>query len=170
MTQAQGALESWHLEGDGLPSPFPYFGGKRRIAPVIWQRFGSDVVNYVEPFFGSGAVLLARPEIRGVETVNDIDALLTNFWRAVQTDPEAVAKHADWPVSELDLHARHRWLMETGKERIERLRDDPDFFDVKVAGFWVWGICQWIGRNWCKSEWQQRPALGKRGNGRGVLA
>jgi site-specific DNA-adenine methylase len=33
-------------------APFPWFGGKRRVAPVVWQRFG-DVENYVEPFFGS---------------------------------------------------------------------------------------------------------------------
>ena len=43
-----------------LKSPFPYFGGKRKVADEIWRRFGA-VANYVEPFFGSGAVLLARP-------------------------------------------------------------------------------------------------------------
>ena len=42
-----------------LDAPFPWFGGKRRVAPIVWQRFG-DVQNYVEPFFGSGAVLLNR--------------------------------------------------------------------------------------------------------------
>ena len=41
-------------------APFPWFGGKARIAAQVWQRFG-DVRNYVEPFFGSGAVLLNRP-------------------------------------------------------------------------------------------------------------
>jgi DNA adenine methylase len=43
-----------------LKAPFPYFGGKSRVAAEVWRRFG-DVPNYVEPFFGSGAVLLARP-------------------------------------------------------------------------------------------------------------
>ena len=37
-----------------LRAPFPWFGGKRRVAPEVWERFG-DVPNYVEPFFGSGA-------------------------------------------------------------------------------------------------------------------
>jgi hypothetical protein len=41
-------------------TPFPYIGGKTRVAPEIWRRFG-DVKNYVEPFFGGGAVLLNRP-------------------------------------------------------------------------------------------------------------
>lgn len=61
-----------------VKAPFPYFGGKSRVASLIWERFGS-VPNYVEPFFGSGAVLLARPYLHGVETVNDADALLANF-------------------------------------------------------------------------------------------
>ena len=29
-----------------LKAPFPYMGGKSRIAPVVWQRLG-DVPNYV---------------------------------------------------------------------------------------------------------------------------
>lgn len=44
-----------------LVAPFPYFGGKRRAAPMIWPRLG-DTPNYIEPFAGSLAVLLARPQ------------------------------------------------------------------------------------------------------------
>jgi DNA adenine methylase len=96
---------------DGLKAPFPWFGGKSMVADVVWRAFG-DVRNYVEPFFGSGAVLLGRPlPFEGIETVNDFDGLLANFWRAVKGDPEAVAKWADWPVNENDLHARHSWLV-----------------------------------------------------------
>lgn len=54
-------------------SPYPYFGGKSKVAARVWERLGNPA-NYVEPFFGSGAVLLARPdpEWRGaVETVSD---------------------------------------------------------------------------------------------------
>ena len=55
-----------------LAAPFPYFGGKRRAAPIIWQRLG-DPSGYVEPFAGSAAVLLARPEFKGrrIKTLND---------------------------------------------------------------------------------------------------
>lgn len=42
-----------------LAAPFPYFGGKRRAAPIIWGALG-DPSGYVEPFAGSAAVLLAR--------------------------------------------------------------------------------------------------------------
>jgi DNA adenine methylase len=91
-----------------LAAPFPYFGGKSKIASLIWQHFG-DVDNYVEPFMGSLAVLLARPpeHRRIAETVNAKDNYLANFWRAVQAEPAAVAKWANWPVNETDLMARH---------------------------------------------------------------
>lgn len=130
-------------------APFPWFGGKRRVADVVWRAFGPDCPNYIEPFAGSLAVLLARPGGAGkIETVNDRDRYLANFWRAVSADPEAVARWADWPVNEADLHARHKWLVNQAQFR-ERMHTDPDFFDVKIAGWWVWGLCQWIGGGWC---------------------
>lgn len=73
-----------------LDAPFPWFGGKRRVAAEVWQRFG-NVANYVEPFFGSGAVLLGRPDVRGSETVNDLDGYVANFWRAVKASPARLA-------------------------------------------------------------------------------
>lgn len=152
-----------------LRAPFPWFGGKSSVASVIWERFG-DVRNYVEPFFGSGAVLLSRPHFpfteTRTETVNDLDGMVANFWRALASDPEAVAHHADWPVNECDLHARHLWLVNEGRQHVERLKEDADYFDAKIAGWWVWGCCQWIGSGWCEHpEWQQLPHLGSAGMG-----
>ena len=43
---------------DELRAPFPWFGGKRRAADLVWPRLG-DVSTYNEPFAGSLAVLLA---------------------------------------------------------------------------------------------------------------
>ena len=131
-----------------MKAPFPWFGGKSGVAPEVWRRFG-DVKNYVEPFFGSGAVLLARPGEPGIETVNDLDGLLCNFWRAVRAAPSEVAEAADWPVSELDLTARHLRLVETKAVLTRSLEADPEFFDARLAGWWVWGQCSWIGTGWC---------------------
>lgn len=133
---------------DRLVAPFPYFGGKSRAVPLIWSAFGG-VKNYVEPFAGSAAMLLGAPEGKRVETINDADGFIANFWRAVAHDPADVAHHADWPCSEVDLEARHAWLV----NRSERLRwqlEDPDFFDTKIAGWWCWGACNWIGSGWCE--------------------
>jgi hypothetical protein len=161
-----------------LRAPFPWFGGKSRAAHLVWPRFG-NVANYIEPFAGSLAVLLARPEEfpPRVETVNDKDAYLSNFWRSLQHDPEQVAFYADWPVNEADLHARHRWLVETAASRVRKMMSRPDYFDAKVAGWWVWGQCLWIGSGWCSTSRRRRneyPAGQKkrphcdRGSGRGV--
>lgn len=133
-----------------LKAPFPYFGGKSKVAFQVWERLG-DVRNYIEPFCGSAAVLLARPSESGVETVNDYDCFIANFWRAVRHDPEEVVEYADWPVNETDLHARHRWLVSRDEFR-ERMRTDPEYFDAKVAGWWVWGACCWIGSGWCSAQ------------------
>lgn len=148
-----------------LRAPFPYFGGKSRIASTVWERFGKPA-NYVEPFFGSGAVLLACPWPGHTETVNDADGLLCNFWRALQADPDAVAAHADYPVSELDLHARHRWLV-AQRADVERLLAEPTWYDAQIAGWWVWGISQWIGSGWCASgkASEKMPYLSRPGSG-----
>ena len=134
-----------------IPAPFPYFGGKSLIASAVWERLG-NIESYVEPFAGSLAVLLARPHEPGIETVNDVDGLLANFWRAIQADPDTVAHHADWPVNEADLHARHLWLVGQRESLTERLMGDPDWYDAKAAGWWVWGASAWIGGGWCSGK------------------
>lgn len=138
-----------------LKAPFPWFGGKSRVAHLVWERFG-NVPNYVEPFAGSLAVMLRRPTRPRIETVNDLDCFIANFWRALKADPDLLAELADWPVNEADLHARHLWLVNREEFR-ERMKSDPEYFDMKIAAWWVWGISCWIGSGWCsKPEWGGR--------------
>lgn len=164
------------MKGVVLRAPFPWFGGKSRAAGLIWSRLG-DVSNYVEPFFGGGAVLLQRPHVPRAETVNDLDCYVANFWRAMQADRAALARLVDWPVNEADLHARHLWLVQQGAFQ-ERMKTDKDYYDVQVAAWWCWGICQWIGSGWCHwrdgeqgprhgQVWRKRLCL--RRGGKGVL-
>lgn len=155
------------MSGEALRAPFPYFGGKRRAASLVWQALG-DVDHYIEPFCGSAAVLLARPGGAGrCETINDADGMVSNFWRAVRSAPDAVAAHCDWPVTEPDLHARHLWLIGQRESLTARLIDDPEWFDAKAAGWWCWGACAWIGTGWCaaKAPSRQLPHLSNAGMG-----
>lgn len=157
-----------------LRAPFIWFGGKRRVADIVWRAFG-NAPNYVEPFFGSGAVLLKRPHAPKLETVNDVDCMLVNFWRALLHAPDEVARFADWPVNEADLHARHRWLVGQLEALRARVTTDPDYFDAKIAGWWVWGLCAWIGYGWCdprRVNSRQLPILSavNSGGGNGVHA
>lgn len=153
-----------------LKAPFPYFGGKRRVAPKVWQILG-DVGNYVEPFCGSMAVLLARPpHHKGhTETVNDADGWLINAWRSIQLDPETTARHASGPVSEVDYHAQLAWLQSHRDEYISWLEGDPEHYDPKLAGWWLRVIAAGIGDPFGPGPWHVVDGhLVKDAAGRGV--
>ena len=157
------------MAGPPFKAPMTYFGAKSAVAAEVWSRLGSPS-HYIEPFAGSLAVLLARPDWRPgprqwTETVNDADGLLCNFWRAVAQSPDAVAEAADWPVFELDLHARHAELIARRVEVAERLRADPRWCDPELAGWWVWGAGAWIGSGWGDRAARQMPHIGDTGRG-----
>lgn len=75
--------------------PLKWHGGKYYLASRIVALMPRHL-HYVEPFFGGGAVLLARdpddetlwlPPHRGVsEVANDINGRLVNFWRVLRDE------------------------------------------------------------------------------------
>ncbi len=78
----------------------------------------------------------------------------------MKCQPEKVAIEADYPVSHIDLGARHAWLM-AQRDRIGAgLLDATWPGDARVAGWWLWGQCCWIGSGWC--EWAAEAARGQR--------
>jgi hypothetical protein len=143
-------------------APFPYFGGKRTVADDVWLRFG-EPKQYIEPFCGSAAILLAAKRPASLEVVGDCNGFIANFWRAVKCQPHAVADAADYPVSHVDLGARHVWLMEQRDRLGAELQDANWPGDAKVAGWWLWGQCCWIGSGWC--EWSKVPHASDAGMG-----
>lgn len=139
--------------GAGLKAPFPYFGGKSKIAALVWERLG-DVQNYIEPFAGSLAVLLRRPlaagQRRGVETVNERDGVITNALRALhptQGDPAGVAE----VVNDLDPHLANFW---------RSVREDPagvaEYADRPVNELDLHAISQWLIRGEDTPEFRER--------------
>ena len=132
--------------------------------------FGDPDV-YVEPFAGSLAVLLSRTVPCSREIVNDVNGYICNVWRSIREDPERVAYYANWPTIHQDLVARHEWLMKWGKENSHKLIDDPDWYDPKAAGWWIWGKSCWAGGNdWCTRHSEGAPGIGARTGGKGVQA
>lgn len=123
---------------DYLLPPFPWYGGKRRYVGKFWGYLG-DPQAYVEPFCGSAVTLLKRPPSerpRRRELINDINAWVTNFYRAVQADPCGVAVAMDWPNNSIDQAARQSAFTD---ELEKSLRADPKAFDVEIAGWWALG-------------------------------
>jgi DNA adenine methylase len=137
-----------------LKLPYPYCGGKTNVADLIWKRLG-DVDHYIEPFFGGGGVFLRRPHPPRHELINDSDGFICNFWRAVKAEPEIVAELVDDPVNEIDMEARHRFLccMPDKEDFLSRMRYEPEYYDVKRAAWWVWGLSAWLGKGWCEGQY-----------------
>ncbi len=70
-------------------------------------------------------------------------------------------------VWDIDRDAR-KWP--GGAARMELVKTDPFFYDPQVAGWWVWGLCSWIGSGWCAQrrngdQPEQIPHLGNAGMG-----
>lgn len=148
-----------------LRAPFPYPGGKSRVAARIWQALGQPR-HYLEPFLGSAAVLLARPNYdpaRHTESVVDSDGFLCNVWRALQQAPDEVARWCDWPVNHADLTARKARLLANEAPLLENLTADDEWYDAKLAGYWVWAASCWIGSGLTRPG--QIPHLGDAGMG-----
>ena len=151
-----------------LQAPFPYFGGKRRAAGLVWERFG-NVYSYVEPFAGSAAVLLACPYgPRPREVLNDRDAWIANFWRALQHDPTGLAEIADHPTHHIELIARRKAITESRADLAQAMVDDPDHYDVKTAGYWVWVLSNMIGS--FRENGRGVPNISPLSGGNGVAA
>ena len=72
----------------------------RAILKYPWSKWGiarwiidffPEHHSYLEPFFGSGAVLFNKPR-SNIETVNDLDGQVVNLFEWVKKDPERLAR------------------------------------------------------------------------------
>lgn len=100
-----------------------YPGGKKRIAPWIIGHM-PEHHSYLEPFFGGGAVLFAKPKAR-IETVNDLDGDVVNFFRVIQN-----------PVTRKELQEWITYMPYARRiydETFERMPENP----VERAGFFA---------------------------------
>lgn len=67
-----------------LKTPVTYYGGKQRLLKHILPLI-PDHIQYVEPFFGGGAVYFAKQPSRG-EVINDRKNEVINFYRVIKND------------------------------------------------------------------------------------
>lgn len=74
-----------------IRAPFPWFGGKgsAKIKAAILAALPPHT-HYVEPFGGGASILIAKPRCK-VETYNDVNRGLVNFFR-VLADPDYFGK------------------------------------------------------------------------------
>ena len=67
-----------------------YPGSKWNIAGQLVNLI-PEHHSYVEPYFGSGAVLFNKPA-SDIETINDLDSDVVNLFRCIQQDSECLAR------------------------------------------------------------------------------
>ena len=72
-----------------MKSVIKYPGAKWRIADWIISHM-PEHHSYVEPYFGSGAVLFRKPASR-IETINDLDDDVVNLFRLIRDNPAELA-------------------------------------------------------------------------------
>lgn len=102
-----------------MKPPFPYYGGKARMAPWIASLLPSHRV-YCEPFAGSAAVLFAKPR-SPYEVLNDVDGNVVTFFRVLRDQPTQL-QEACWltPFARDEYNACD--LTEAGLDDVERAR------------------------------------------------
>jgi len=97
---------------------FPWVGGKEKLAPYVYQVLPPHMRHYIEPFGGSGAVLLGLPpDPARLDIYNDLDADLVNLILCAKERPNALMKELKF----LPIHAR---------KVFEMYRDFVDYKDI----------------------------------------
>ncbi|GAY71418.1 DNA adenine methylase [Streptococcus canis] len=71
-----------------MKSLLRYPGSKWNLAKKIVARL-PEHKSYLEPYFGSGAVLFNKP-VRPIETLNDLNEDVVNLFRVIQSESEAL--------------------------------------------------------------------------------
>ena len=85
-----------------IRTPISWVGNKTAILPVIYSRFPLQYDRYIEPFGGSGAVLLGKEKPDKFEVYNDYNKNLVNLFRCMRERPMAFIKELGF----LTLNAR----------------------------------------------------------------
>jgi len=137
-----------------MRSAFPYIGGKTRLADWVTNQLPNHT-TYVEPFGGSGAVLLNKPRSK-VEIFNDADSDVVTFFRVAR---EARGELAEWcrntPFSE-QLHDEWADQFFAG----DRPKDD-----VEHAGRWLFlRYSQYAGKVSRKSGFKRESPADAKGS------
>ena len=70
-----------------IKSPVTWIGNKTSILHILYALFPIGCDRYVEPFGGSGAVLLGKPVPDKFEVFNDYNHNLVNLFRCMRDRP-----------------------------------------------------------------------------------
>ena len=75
-----------------IKSPVSWVGSKAAVLPVLYALFPQNYTRYIEPFGGSGAVLLGKAQPDPFEVYNDYNSNLVNLFRCMRDRPVALIR------------------------------------------------------------------------------
>lgn len=101
-----------------MRSIFKYSGSKWSHAQWIIEHF-PDHHSYIEPFFGSGAVLFSKQR-SNIETVNDLDGDVVNLFKWIKNDPERLAREIYWTPYARDIYEQAWMAQYTEKDSFKQ--------------------------------------------------
>ena len=97
-----------------------YPGAKNRIADWICSFIPEHKV-YLEPFFGGGAIFFNKKQKVHIETINDLNDDVFNFFKILRDEPEPLIR-----AIELTAYSRseyeYAWSNPEGIDNVERAR------------------------------------------------
>lgn len=134
-----------------------YPGSKWRIASQIAAMMPPHH-TYLEPYFGSGAVLFAKGPSR-IETINDLDGEVVNFFRVLKEQPDELAKSVALTPYARDVYENawnnNGWFndLERAVQFVTRSNMSHGFKTARKSGFktdvqgreYAYAV-----RNWCR--------------------
>jgi DNA adenine methylase len=118
----------------------PWFGGKRNLAATIVEEIGPHAA-YWEPFCGSMAVLLAKPEAT-METVNDLHADLINLARVIKVEALAIELYG-----RLARTLACKVLMDEAAARLAERKNGAAADEPDIDRAEDYFLTSWLGRN-----------------------
>ncbi len=102
-----------------IKSPVSWVGNKSSILHILYALFPQDYDRYIEPFGGSGSVLLGKPWQDKFEVFNDYNQNLINLFRCMRDRPLAFIRELGF----LTLNARDDF------KAIKRFFEKQEFSD-----------------------------------------
>lgn len=109
-------------------STLNYFGGKSRILEFVLGALNTGHKSYVEVFCGSASVFLNKPKAP-IETINDKDGRLVNFFRTLREHPEELIAQI-----ELTPYSRQEFIT-AAKESSDPIEDARRYFVRSLQSF-----------------------------------
>lgn len=134
--------------------PYAYYGGKQHHLHFLREFVPSGYHQYVEPYFGGGALFWSLPPAQ-IETINDLDRNIANFYRVLRDPVDSNRLELLWDRTE--------WSRELYEECQEALATGAVEDPVERAWRWLFiartsfsgkpgqGMCIGPGRT-CKTS------------------